>query len=501
MTDRDDALRRELGWTGPEETNYEPDSAEPEPPAPPKPPVPSRPPVDFVAPDPVAGTADAPPGQDGQAPPSASRMSQSSGPGPGGRGGQVDSPPPFLDPERPGGSFRQPPPRYGPPPGAPRDTGPLPTVSRPDSTAWSQPPARQPPRQQRPPAPGSPTQRAPGTPAGQSWPGSAVGQDGRGAPPQPTGSYADRIRADDLVPAREVPPGRGWRLALYKATFGLVNLGQSPDEIRQAELVAKIKSALRGHYKVGVMGKGGVGKTTVSASIGSVFAELRQDDRVVAIDADTAFGKLGSRVDPTAQGSYWELASDQHLETFADVRNRVGNNAAGLFVLAGEATPARRRVLDPAIYREATSRLDRHFTISIIDCSSTMDSPVTQEVLRDLDGLVVVSSPWVDGAAAAGQTLDWLANRGLTGLLQRTVIVLNDSDGHADKRTRSILAQQFSSQGQTVIEVPFDGHLRPGGVIDGTTEMSAATRRRFIEIAAALAEHFPTRDDRSRGRY
>jgi MinD-like ATPase involved in chromosome partitioning or flagellar assembly len=343
--------------------------------------------------------------------------------------------------------------------------------------------------------------RPSGAPAGQPWPGTGFGQDGRAAPPPPTGSFADRIRADDLVPTRRIQPGRGWRSMLYKATFGLVNLGQSPDEIRQAELEAKIKSMLRGHYKVGVMGKGGVGKTTVSASIGSVFAELRQDDRVVAIDADTAFGKLGSRVDPKAQGSYWELASDQHLETFADVRSRVGNNAAGLFVLAGEATPARRRVLDPAIYREAIARLDRHFTISIVDCSSTMDTPVTQEVLRDLDALVVVSSPWVDGAAAAGQTLDWLANRGLTNLLQRTVIVLNDSDGHADKRTRSILAQQFSSQGQVVIEVPFDGHLRPGGVIDRTSEMSAPTRRRFIEIAAALADYFPAYDDRSRDRY
>ena len=130
-----------------------------------------------------------------------------------------------------------------------------------------------------------------------------------------------------------------------------------------------------------------------------------------------------------------------------------------------------------------------------------MDSPVTQEVLRDLDALLVVSSPWRDGAAAAGQTMDWLAARGLTGLLQRTVIVLNDSDGHADKRARSILAQQFGSHGQTVIEVPFDRHLRPGGVIDRTSEMSPATRRRFIEIAAALADHFPSQDDRNRKRY
>jgi hypothetical protein len=49
--------------------------------------------------------------------------------------------------------------------------------------------------------------------------------------------------------------------------------------------------------------------------------------------------------------------------------------------------------------------------------------------------------------------------------------------------------------------VPFDGHLRPGGVIDRTSEMLPATRRRFVEIAAALAEYFPTRDDRSRERY
>ena len=63
-------------------------------------------------------------------------------------------------------------------------------------------------------------------------------------------------------------------------------------------------------------------------------------------------------MDPHAVGSYWDLAADEHLDTFADVRTRVGNNIAGLFVLAGEASTPRRHVLDPAIYREAASRLD-----------------------------------------------------------------------------------------------------------------------------------------------
>jgi hypothetical protein len=51
-----------------------------------------------------------------------------------------------------------------------------------------------------------------------------------------------------------------------------------------------------------------IGKTTVAACVGSIFAQVRHDDRVVAIDADTAFGKLGARVDLHTTASYWDLA-------------------------------------------------------------------------------------------------------------------------------------------------------------------------------------------------
>lgn len=311
-------------------------------------------------------------------------------------------------------------------------------------------------------------------------------------PPQQPGQHQPYPHPGPARPARPFPT-RGWRRAVLSASLGLINLGPSPAEREEAVYEAAIRSLPRGTYKVGVLGKGGVGKTTVAASVGSVFAALRRTDHVVAVDADTAFGRLGSRIDPRATSSYWDLATDQGMQSFADISSRVGANAAGLYVLVGEPAAGGRRILDAALYREAALRLDRHFAISIIDCGSTMDSPVTQEALRDLDALIVVSSPWADGAGAAAKTMEWLADRGQGGLLARTVVVLNDSDGHADKRTRSALTAQFLRHGQAVVEVPFDPHLRPGGVIDVMQEMTPDARRRFLHITAIIARHFSSR--------
>jgi len=283
---------------------------------------------------------------------------------------------------------------------------------------------------------------------------------------------------------------------LYIASLGLINPGPSPAELLEAECRNAIQSRLRGHYKVGVLGKGGVGKTSVAASVGSVFAELRPSDRIVAVDADTAFGRLSSRVDPSVHSSYWELAASRNMQTFEDLHAVMGRNHVGLYVLAGESPGARRRVLDPAVYREAAGLLDRYFTVSVVDCGSTMDTPVTREALTDLDALLVVSSPWADGASAAAQTMEWLANNDMADLLGRTILVLNDSDGHADKKTRALLAKQFAGRGRPVVEIPFDPHLRPGGVIDVSHEMSALTRARFLEVAAAVARYFTAQQQR-----
>jgi MinD-like ATPase involved in chromosome partitioning or flagellar assembly len=378
-----------------------------------------------------------------------------------------------------------------PPPAAfpPFSAGPAPQSAPgpPLARPMSQPPAPPVPSHQQgyPPPP-----MRPRPPAAHPAPGSSP----------PPGAWSDVAFAPPGRARPSLRPDSGWRRIIEMITFGLVRPGPSAAQREEVQFEAAIRTVLRGNHKVGVLGKGGVGKTSVAASVGSIFAELRRQDRIVAVDADTAFGRLASRIDPESTNSFWELTADKNLHSYADVMARVGRNTAGLHVLGGEPAAGPRRVLDPAIYREAALRLDRHFTISVIDCGSTMDAPVTQEVLRDLDALIVVSSPWADGASAAAKTMDWLADHNLRGLLQRTIVVLNDSDGHADKRTRSLLAREFINHGQPVVEVPFDPHLRPGGVIDVSTEMAPATRLRFLQIAATVTGYFASRPPHMRNR-
>jgi MinD-like ATPase involved in chromosome partitioning or flagellar assembly len=313
------------------------------------------------------------------------------------------------------------------------------------------------------------------------------------APPHPPGvaetPIGDRlIRLDEGDRALRQLPSRGWRRAVYRSTGGHLNLGPSATERQLAELERRARRFLRTNYRVGVLGKGGVGKTTVAAGVGSSLAEVRREDRVIAIDADSAFGKLGDRIDPDAAHSYVELATDPNLHTFADVRSHLGANRSGLFVLPGD--PLQHQRLSPALYSEVLLRLARYFAVTIVDCGATMDSPLTRTVVHNLDAAIIVATPWDDGTSIAHHSLDWLAEHGRGGLLSRTIVALNNSDGNAKPKMLETAAEGFLRRGIPTFGLPFDRRLRAGGILDLAQGMSASTRHQFLEIAAELGAHF-----------
>ena len=59
---------------------------------------------------------------------------------------------------------------------------------------------------------------------------------------------------------------------------------------------------------------------------------------------------------------------------------------------------------------------------------------------------------------------------------------------------------EFIDRGRPVVEVPFDPHLRPGGVVDVSNEMALATRRKFLEVTATITGYFAAQPERGRDR-
>ena len=87
-------------------------------------------------------------------------------------------------------------------------------------------------------------------------------------------------------------PSTGWRKALYYATGTLLNPGESPKNLHRTRLTAQINRPLRDCYRIAVLSlKGGVGKTTITATLGATFASIR-GDRVIAVRTGEALALL-----------------------------------------------------------------------------------------------------------------------------------------------------------------------------------------------------------------
>jgi MinD-like ATPase involved in chromosome partitioning or flagellar assembly len=314
------------------------------------------------------------------------------------------------------------------------------------------------------------------------------------------GELRDKLRATDLIAPRKIESSSGWRKAIYVMTGGLVNVGESADEQKVRALKAAVNANVRGTYTIAVLGgKGGAGKTAMTAAVSSVFADLRRNDRVVAIDADPAqAANLATRVDPKA-ASMREINSDMNLHRYADVRALTGQNAVGLDVVASPRhAGARGETLDANEFSAAHSRLQRFYSVLFIDCGVDLDHKVMAGVFDRADAVMMVASAVPDGAEGASTNFEWLRDGGHHQLLTRTVLLVNHirpPHNRKDRKTTARLVDTLTEHfkhwvpEQRIIEVPFDAHIATAGVVE-LKELNSATGRKVLEGAAALASGF-----------
>jgi MinD-like ATPase involved in chromosome partitioning or flagellar assembly len=305
-------------------------------------------------------------------------------------------------------------------------------------------------------------------------------------------THADELSSAKLIKQTKRPPRSGWRKAVFVASGHLINVGESPADIRRRELIHRVNQPLRGCYKIAMLSlKGGVGKTTATTTLGSTFASLR-GDRVIAVDANPDRGTLSQKIPLETTATVRHLLRDaERIHRYSDIRAYTSQGPSRLEVLASEQDPAVSEAYSEDDYRRTVNLLEHFYNIVLTDCGTGLMHSAMKGVLDIADALVVVSSGSVDGARSASATLDWLDVHGYRDLVARSVAVINSVRPQAGSVDLDKLAQHFGARCRAVCRIPFDPHLEEGAEIE-LDRLTPSTRMALLELAATVADGFPS---------
>ena len=251
---------------------------------------------------------------------------------------------------------------------------------------------------------------------------------------------------------------------------------------------------MQGCYRIALLSlKGGVGKTTITATLGATFASAR-GDRVIAVDANPDRGTLSQKVPLETPSTVRHLLRDaEGISSYGDVRHYTSQGPSKLEVLASESDPAVSEAFSSDDYTRTLSVLERFYSLVLTDCGTGMLHSAMSAVLNSADVLIVVSSGSVDGARSAAATLDWLDAHGYRQLVANSIAVVNAvrSRGRAGSRVdQGKVVDHFARRCRAVLEVPFDPHLEEGAEIS-LEKLKPETRDALAELAAVVARGFP----------
>ena len=128
----------------------------------------------------------------------------------------------------------------------------------------------------------------------------------------------------------------------------------------------------------------------------------------------------------------------------------------------------------------------------LVDCVKALNSSVMEAVLPESRALVVVTGTSIDAIRKTRTTLEWLCNNGYQQLIGSTVLAINHVEPTKLDTVAAKELEQLSAHVAATVVLPFDRHLHEGKEI-GLDRLSKDSRRSYLELAAALADMFPSR--------
>lgn len=266
--------------------------------------------------------------------------------------------------------------------------------------------------------------------------------------------------------ARRVPHGDSWLRRVGRELVGGIGATSAQQTGHQARLALSLQRPVTTGRRIAVASvRGGAGKSTVSALVGSALARHR-GDRVLVLDGDPDLGSVSARLGVEQALSLRALfGGGGQPRSFEELSPYLRRASAGLWVLSGRREAGAPAPIDASSFGLAQPVLSRFFAVSVVDCATGLYSELSTAVLARVHALLLVAPATADGVWSAREALDQLAATFYRPLLERCVLALisHSADGAVDLRTAM---RTLSLYGVQVVRMPYDRHLAAGAAID-----------------------------------
>ncbi|MFI9030528.1 MinD/ParA family protein [Streptomyces sp. NPDC053560] len=226
--------------------------------------------------------------------------------------------------------------------------------------------------------------------------------------------------------------------------------------------------------------RGGSGKSTVAALLGTAYAHYRQDP-VLMVEADPSLGSLPLRLGAeTLRWTTGDLAGIVEPQmSLLDVTGYLVQLPNNAWLLPGSQGQI-GAMLETRAYERVMVSLRRYFGVTVVDCE-TLPAEVARVALSAAQARVLTAPATLEGITSTYSILQWM--QGLPPhVIAGTVVVLSELVPHSGLDLDEAV-EKLKSTGASVLIMPYDRHLAAGGTI--RTELLAhATREAATRLAA-----------------
>ncbi|WP_405448548.1 MinD/ParA family protein [Streptomyces erythrochromogenes] len=325
------------------------------------------------------------------------------------------------------------------------------------------------------PYPEAPAQPQPQQPHGSAYAPAETGQRPRTPDSKPA---VDRQLSGTGRKPRHGEPFSARALRAVRRTVSSSAAREVAEATRAAELLQQPVTTGRQIAVTSI--RGGAGKSTVAALLGTTYAHYRQDP-VLFVEADPALGSLPIRLG--AESLRWTTGDVADIVepqmSLLDITGYLVQLRDNAWLLPGSQGQI-GAMLDTRSYERAMVALRRYFGVAVVDCE-TLPAEVARVALSASQARVLATPATLDGVSSTFAVLQWM--KGLPPhMLASTAVVITEQAPHCGVDLADAV-RTLEAAGPSVHVLPYDRHLADGGHI--RTELLAHSTRQTASRLAA----------------